>query len=55
MLTPTPMVLDMRGKLNWETIIVHNPDFNLHKPIDPDKNPVLAPQKGLDADIVMGL
>ena len=55
MLTPTPMVLDMRGKLNWETIIVHNPDFDATKPINAKKNLVLKPQKGLDADIVMGL
>lgn len=52
--TSTPVVLDMRGKLNWETIDVHNPDFDVTKPID-DENSVLKPQKGLDADIVASL
>jgi len=54
-LTSTPVVLDMTGKLKWETIDVHNPDFNPKKPIHAKKNPVLKPQKGLDADITLSL
>ena len=53
--TATPVILDMRGKLEWETIMVHNENFNPKKMPHPTKNPKLKAKKGLDADIVMEL